>query len=366
MQKRSQVLVVLGWVSLCCVYLVISAGATVRATGSGMGCPDWPQCYGYTIPPTHRDQVTWSEQRKFFAGQMIIHDWTDEAGTRERLLVARETFITGDQFVPDHWSVYGKHDYTIFNPVHTWIEFINRMLGALSGVPVLCLFFVSVVGAVKNRAFLPAVYASATLFGLGFVAWLGKLVVDGNLIPGSITYHMFGSIGIVGALILGIRHNQEKVSIQPYLRWLIGFTLLCVLAQVYIGTQVREEVDYIVKAGNEDRSTWVGELSAWFIVHRSFSWFILALVGLWIFRLWQTGHRFVDMWLVAVILLIQTGVGVVLNYADMPALAQPIHLVLAIVLVGVLWNTWLKTKGLNHVANGLGPIAVDDKAASHA
>ena len=33
--------------SIVIVYIVILAGGIVRMTGSGMGCPDWPKCFGY-------------------------------------------------------------------------------------------------------------------------------------------------------------------------------------------------------------------------------------------------------------------------------------------------------------------------------
>ncbi len=121
--------------SLVCIYLVVLAGSVVRMTGSGMGCPDWPKCFGYYIPPTDIETLTWNPGREFDKGNVIIKD--------EALYVAQADFVAGDQFNSSNWAPYTKHDYALFNPTHTWIEFINRLVGAFTGLPVLLLFLFS-------------------------------------------------------------------------------------------------------------------------------------------------------------------------------------------------------------------------------
>ncbi|NNE76440.1 MAG: heme A synthase, partial [Pricia sp.] len=122
-------------IALVLVYLVIAAGATVRMTGSGMGCPDWPKCFGYYIPPTEASELEWQPDKSYKSGQVIIQG--------ETLKVAKEDFTTDSNFSNENWENYTKHDYAVFNPWHTWIEFINRLLGALAGLATLILAIVS-------------------------------------------------------------------------------------------------------------------------------------------------------------------------------------------------------------------------------
>lgn len=121
--------------ALLLIYMVIIAGAVVRMTGSGMGCPDWPKCFGYYVPPTHISELQFSNNFQYKKGMVIIKD--------QALFVANKDFVSGNEFNESEWSEYTTHDYALFNPTHTWVEYINRLIGALSGLPVIAMFILS-------------------------------------------------------------------------------------------------------------------------------------------------------------------------------------------------------------------------------
>ena len=47
----------LSYVALASLALIVVTGAAVRLTGSGLGCPDWPKCYGRSVAPLETHAV---------------------------------------------------------------------------------------------------------------------------------------------------------------------------------------------------------------------------------------------------------------------------------------------------------------------
>lgn len=324
MQKK---ILITGQISLLLVFLVMLAGSVVRMTGSGMGCPDWPKCFGYYIPPTDEAQLTWTPNHKYLHGQMII--------SNESLLVAGSDFISDEEMNPENWRVYDKHDYAIFNPTHTWIEYINRLFGALSGIPVAVLLVLSLFHVRKDPTnFVLSLLAMAAL---GYVAWLGKLVVDGHLIPHSITYHMFGALAVMFLIIAVIHRNRRTrmIGIQPssLLRVLGIIVLLFSLVQIFLGTGVREEVDAIGSAF--ERTQWIDQLGSLFLFHRSFSIAVVAINAWFIYSLLKIGWPLKWPMVLIGFISLEIIAGVVMNYAGFPALMQPVHLLSAIFIGAV-------------------------------
>ena len=110
--------------TLVAIYFLIAVGGIVRATGSGMGCPDWPKCFGNWVPPTSIEQLPPDYKESYsalrekknvkFAKYLQVIGMTDTANK-----------ILNDQ------SILVEAD---FNAVKTWIEYLNRLVGVVIGL----------------------------------------------------------------------------------------------------------------------------------------------------------------------------------------------------------------------------------------
>lgn len=333
---KEKLIVLVARISLVSAMLVVLAGSVVRMTGSGMGCPDWPKCFGYYIPPTELEEVLWQPDTFFKKGRMIVHE--------EAIWVAKADFTSSEQLSLSNWEKYTRHDYAIFNPFHTWTEYINRLIGAFTGLPVLLTVGLSFF-FFRKSVFIPLL-ALFSLFVLGFEAWLGKVVVDGNLIPNQITIHMFGALVLVACLLLLIRLLKGSGSNADVVKanvWFIAGLVFVTLLQVLMGTNIREEVDLLNKSGVA-RADWIESLPGVFDVHRSFSIAVFIANGLLLFKLMKSSMQGVAFFWGG-ILIIEILLGLGLTYLGFPSWMQPLHLVLAFVLFAVQFDVLSKVLG---------------------
>lgn len=316
-------------IALVLIYLVIIAGSVVRMTGSGMGCPDWPKCFGYYIPPTHESQLLFKPNHSYEKGMMILLE-------SEQFMVAKKDFISNKVYDANNWELYSTHDYAIYNPVHTWTEYINRLIGAFSGLPVLILSIWSLWFFNKNKWI--TVIALLTLFGMGFQAWLGKTVVDSNLAPYKITTHMVMALLIVAFVLYLIFATKTSFKLQKYHSFfytLLVIGIVLTLIQIVLGTQVRQFVDEQTKMMGYEKSLWLAQPELDFYVHRSTSILVLVINGyLWfINKKLNLGYKKIN--LVLNCILLEVFSGIMMYYFDFPFLSQPLHLVIASILFGI-------------------------------
>ena len=186
--------------SFILVLLVIFAGSMVRMTGSGMGCPDWPKCFGYLIPPTTEKDVFWKSNFNYKKGVMILRN--------EKFYSAKIDFLSSNEFISSNWLEYTKHDYNEFSVMNTWFEFINRFIGAIAGLSTLIMFLFS-FNFLKTKPGL-TIMSFIVVLSMLFQAWLGKLVVDSNLSPYKITVHMLMAIVILSLIIFIYKKSDVK------------------------------------------------------------------------------------------------------------------------------------------------------------
>ncbi len=324
-------------IAIISVYLIFLAGSVVRMTGSGMGCPDWPKCFGYYIPPTSEEQITWKSNSEFKKGFIIIKD--------EVLYVAEKDIKTSNEFNVNNWSTYTKHDYAKFNKYHTWTEYINRLASALSGFVFLFLIYASAKYWKENK--LITLLSFSAFFLMLFEAWLGKTVVDSNLTPAIITIHMVVGLVII-ALLLQLQFiisPKKTFNYNSLFNKLLIISVIFSLVQIAMGTQVRQFIDEQVKLyGFENKNFSLMDPSFKFYFHRSFT-IAIVLVNLGLFYLNQIknlGYKLVN-WIVFLIFL-ETITGILMYYAEFPLGTQAIHLLSGAILFGLQYYLWMQSR----------------------
>jgi len=315
-------------ISLILVYLVIIAGAVVRMTGSGMGCPDWPKCFGYYIPPTEVSEIEFQPNRAYKEGQVII--------VEETLKVASSNFTSSGDYNSSNWENYEKHDYAIFNPSHTWVEYINRLAGALAGFAVLIMAFLSFRKfRFKKRITL---LSWLCVFLMGFQAWLGATVVYSVLSPVKITIHMVMALVIVAVLIYLLKISSEKEINQfktKSFQTLLIIAVIMTLIQVVMGTQVRQFVDEQMRSlGYNAESFWLDKPNLTFYIHRSFSILVLLINGILWWKNKKLNLNLNRINIVIGLILLEVATGIAMYNFNFPFLSQPLHLVIASLLFG--------------------------------
>jgi cytochrome c oxidase assembly protein subunit 15 len=286
-------------------YALILVGSLVRASGAGLGCPDWPKCFGSWIPPSSVEALP------------------------------------------------AQFDPSLFNPTLMWTEYLNRLLGVIVGFFILA----TMVSAWRHHRRNAHVLAPTVLaFVLtGYEGWLGGRVVAHELAPWIVTVHLVVAIIIVLLLLYATVYTMyrrpaagqtegEPVTADPGLvrsrRRLVAVVaamILVTLIQVAVGTQVRGTVDDVVGAG-VPRSGALAAVGPVDDLHRTTALVVMLLSLLALLLVWARYRRdaVVMQWTCAVVALaaMQIVLGGVLAYAALPPAAQVLHVTIASLLMG--------------------------------
>jgi heme a synthase len=318
--------------TLIAVYVLILVGGVVRSTGSGMGCPDWPKCFGNWVPPASVSELPPDYKA-------IYSSYREKKNERfARYLRALGFTETADKLVQDK-TVLHEAD---FNPTKTWIEYINRVIGVVIGFLIFAVFISSLQFRKTQRAITIIGFTSFIL--VGFQGWIGSFVVSSNLTPWTVTVHMFLALVIVAMLIYLVNSTAEpeKSAYIPVNFVLLLACITVLLIQILFGTQVREAIDRV--AGIVARESWIRAISGEIFIHRSFSWVVLLLHLALILNLRKTTS--LKTFPIALILLILSTIltGAGMAYFGVPAFLQPLHLLLATVSFGMQFLLLLKLK----------------------
>lgn len=298
-------------------YFLILVGGLVRASGAGLGCPDWPRCFGSWVPPRSAADLP--------AGFAIAQ----------------------------------------FNPTLMWTEYLNRLLGVAVGL----LIFATLISAWRHHRHTPRIFwpTLAAFVLVGVQGWLGGVVVQQELAAWIVTVHMVVAFVIVSLLLYATvyaffaagpaarAHGNARRPLSGMALVLMTITLL----QVILGTQVREGIDAALAAGFSRLTALnsVGRFDTW---HREWALLVMVATAGLAWLVWSRhAHEraLVRATLVVIALVgVQLVLGVTMAYVALTPSAQVAHLTGSSLLLGAETVVLLLARWLPEGAAEFGPV----------
>ena len=340
-QKRNKLFRKLSIISLVAVYVLIFVGGIVRSTGSGMGCPDWPKCFGQWVPPTTVNQLP-DNYKEVYAQHRA------EKNQRfSKYLDVLGFDHLSNQILTDK-SILEEAD---FNRAKTWTEYVNRLVGVTVGLLIVATFLASFKSLKTDKKLFS--YSLLAVIMVGFQGWIGSIVVSTNLMPWLITVHMLIALLIVALLTFLVVRSGDKSRVDFQASWMsrsnimVVIALLLTVVQIIMGTQVREAIDEVAAAAHyQERGTWITNTGNIFLIHRTYAWVVLLVSIALIFVVRKAVGNQDNILLWSFIVLVLVGIeifsGAIMNYFAIPKFAQPVHLGLATIIFGLQFLVLLK------------------------
>lgn len=331
------------------LFILILAGGVVRSTGSGMGCPDWPKCFGRYIPPTSSSELPKDYKQKYVAG---------------RLAKNKRFAKTLDVFGYSELAKRIREDRSIlvpeeFNVAKTWTEYINRLIGVASGFFLLLTAILAFSYRNENK-WIPLLSILNVVL-VGFQGWLGSIVVSTNLVAWIVTVHMLLALAILGVSIITYHlarvYGRPKLSVNPVVHITTLLALIISIVQIAFGSEVREKIDAVsghLQGGYRD--DWINNAGAIFTQHRDVAILVLVfnVILYALVRRTFSRHSIQQqiMSFVFLMIMLQIVTGILLSYWALPPFAQAAHVLLATLVFSaqfyLMLNLYQSVKGEVH------------------
>ncbi len=277
--------------TIAVVFLLILIGGIVRGSGAGMGCPDWPKCFDMWVPPTDAAQLPANYQ-----------------------------------------DIYAERGYadTTFNVVKTWTEYLNRLFGVLTGLFIIA----NLIAAWRAYARTNRTVVWLSVLSLVMVliqGGVGAFVVMTNLHQGIITIHLLIALMIVCLLLAARLYSKpllfsETAVVLAKTRWQSLAVLALMLAQIILGTQVRELID---AAGAGEKTEVLRGLGPIYTMHKNF-WMVVTVGLVYLVYVMQRDFASQSLKNYGIFALLLTGMqvftGVALNQFGLPPAPQALHI----------------------------------------